>query len=227
MKHRRFCKFVVLASITCMGASALLGVWCPMLDANPATDPAPGKECTRPPATRWPLNQHGIAAERELFLAPEQGASPHREIPQAGTSPASKSLGLKLKGTVVTGHQGLNVAIIEHLGRQKIYYEGDRAGQVQIQKVLRYKAIITIGSRDELLAMTFQKNAKEALALNLPGQNEHQPATDADLPIRLDRVELASSLENLHELMKSARIHSYKNKKGTKPTLTQPHEHIC
>jgi general secretion pathway protein C len=116
---------------------------------------------------------------------------------------------------VVTGCQGPSVAIIERFRTQEIYHEGDRVGQAQIQRVLRNKAIIRIGSRDEPLCTEFEKNATDAPVVKLPGQDRQQPTANTHPPICLDRAEIVSSFEDLHQLMKQIRIHCYQE--GEKP----------
>ena len=214
MKRRSLYDIVVLAGFIWLGVSALLALWSARLEANPATDPPPVSESGRPSALALPLDQQSLNAESNRFEGSEVGnPSPRGEISVQRVPLTVHGVDIRLKGTVVAGSQGLNVAIVERLGRQEICHEGDRVGQVQIQKVLRHKAIIKIDGRDELLAMEFQKNSSDAPTSKLQGKDGQQPASNAYPPIRLDRAELASSFEDLHKLMKSVRIHRYKEGK--------------
>ena len=80
-----------------------------------------------------------------------QKTSPLRdEMPPKRLPLASKSLGLRLVGTVVAGDPEMSLAIIEQegTGKQRIYYEGERAGMSLIKKILRNEVIIDDGRRE-------------------------------------------------------------------------------
>jgi len=125
-----------------------------------------------------------------------------------GKTPAGLTgLGLELKGTVVTGFEGYNLAIIECIGKQGVYREGDHVGGVQIQKVFRNKAVVRVVDRDEVLVMDFQRDSTDATAMIQREPDTQPSAGDPDPSISLDRAELLSSVEDVQGLMKSARIH--------------------
>jgi type II secretion system protein C len=126
-------------------------------------------------------------------------------------NPASTSgvqdLGLELKGTVVTGYEGYNLAVIECLGKQGVYREGDRVGEVEVQKVFRNKAIVRVVDRDELLVMDFRRDSTATPPAMQPEPDTQPSATNSDPSVSLERAELLSSVDDVQGLMKSARLH--------------------
>lgn len=215
MKHRRLCDLAILAGVIGLAISTLLRASWGGLQTDPPTGPPPVVESTESPSIRQPTSPDSINTKHETLQASyEESASLHRKMRARGVSPALQSLGLKLKGTVVTGGRGPNVAVIERLGEQRICPEGGQVGRVRIQRVFRSSAIVRIDDQDELIVMEFQKVSTDGPALKLVEQHDGQVAHRADSPIRLDRAEMASSMEDLYHLMKSARIHRYGKGKG-------------
>ncbi|MBW1744274.1 MAG: PDZ domain-containing protein [Deltaproteobacteria bacterium] len=206
MKRRSLHDSLIIACVACVGISALLVVWRATLEATPGTDSALPSQSTTPPDTRPPLIQEGLAAEPSPGGSEEHVPSQHLET-VGETSAGLTGLGLELKGTVVTGFEGYNVAIIECLGKQGVYREGDRVGEVMIQKVLRNKAIVRVVDRDEVLVMDFQRDSTAIPATIQPEQDIQPSPSNADPSISLERAELLSSSEDVHGLMKSARLH--------------------
>jgi type II secretion system protein C len=138
--------------------------------------------------------------------------------PQAtpGSTSGQTDLGLELKGTVVTGYEGYNLAVIECLGKQGVYREGDRVGEVEVQKVFRNKAIVRVVDRDELLVMDFQRDSTATPPTMQPELDTPQSSSDSAPTISPDRAEMLSSVEDVEGLMKSARLHP--QMKGDKST---------
>jgi type II secretion system protein C len=110
-----------------------------------------------------PLKAYSKIWERNLFnTAEENSAAPKTEIPVDNIAPAKKDIGLKLMGTAVADDPAMSMAIIHNHSdsEQKIYYEGDKAGEVWIKKILRDKVIITTDQGDALLDANAEDSGK-------------------------------------------------------------------
>jgi type II secretion system protein C len=133
---------------------------------------------------------------------------------------ASKSLGLRLVGTVVAQNAERNLAIIEHESsrKQKIYHEGDSAGPVRIKRIERNEVIIDAGKGDQRLTM-LHGQASGSLSGPQPaviGQFtpqksvKSQPSSARYQTFRLDREEVASALKDVDQVMQQVRLSPYK-----------------
>jgi general secretion pathway protein C len=95
----------------------------------------------------WKQNLFNIAEEKAPVLKKKKV---QKELPLA-----SKDLGLKLVGTVVSDDPSLNRALIVNLiaRTQGIYKEGNLINQTLIKKVLSDRIIINFGTGDKILKM--------------------------------------------------------------------------
>jgi type II secretion system protein C len=158
--------------------------------------------------------------ERNLFnLAEDPSLPPENEIATDPIAPAFQDLGLELVGTVIADDPNLSLAIVanHHSRDQETYYEGDRAGTVQIKKILRNKVIITTDRGDELLMIDVKQSAQsqDALPAQLPTLTDLASAEpeDSDQPVairrrtfNLKREDVEKSLSDLTGLMEQLNI---------------------
>lgn len=204
MKRRLLYDPVIIACVVSAGILVILGVWRTPLKANPGNDSA---RSATPTVSHPPVVQQHLVPEPQTQASEEHLPSQHSDTPGELCSGLT-DLGLELKGTVVTGFDGYNVAIIESVGKQGVYREGDRiGGSVRLQKVFRNKAIVKLVDRDEVLVMDFQRDSA-ATPETMQSEPDTQPsAGDSEPSIGTNRAELLSSVEDVQGLMKSARIH--------------------
>ena len=157
------------------------------------------RRCSYHPPVIVSLALMGICALLGMWSAPLE-ANPGADTGQTGPN-------LELKGTVLTGFDGYNLAVIECLGKQGVYREGDRIDGVQVQKIFRNKAIVRVLDKDELLVMDFQRDPVGTPALVQQDPDTPVSGSNSEHSISLNRAELLSSVEDVQGLMKSARLH--------------------
>jgi general secretion pathway protein C len=116
------------------------------------------------PKAVQPLKEYQKVLERNLFNnTNEKNPAASESIPAEKIRLASKSLGLKLVGTVAADDSKQSVAIIDSRKnrKQEAFHEGDKIGKVKIKKIQRNKVIITTEKGDELLIIDPKRIAKK------------------------------------------------------------------
>jgi general secretion pathway protein C len=185
-----------------------------VFEAKLAPDPVPEAVPVRPsaiqPGAAPSLDGYAIVSERNLFGGDsgDAGPVPEKEIDLEEIPLASKSLGLKLVGTVVTGRSDFNLAIIENSStrKQEGYREGDRVKEVLIKKVQRHNVIINTGKEDEILTMAADDSSGGAPRRAPAVKRQRSKSSAKASNIKLKREEIESSLKDLTELMKQVKI---------------------
>lgn len=153
------------------------------------------------------LGEAIIVAQRVVPGTPREGrAAPLvegslEEIPFPG-----RNLGLRLVGTVVVDDPRKSVAIVANRssGKQEIYREGDKVGQVLIKKILRNKVIVNTGGGDMVLTLELGESPDTSPAPREATRDEqpHGPASSA----RLHREEAESAVLGPSHFMRQVRI---------------------
>jgi type II secretion system protein C len=169
--------------------------------AKRVSEPEPTSISSPPPAAS--------AAQKTSLLGDEM---PPKRLLLAPTS-----LGLKLVGTVVAPDAEMSLAIIEQrgAGKQRIYYEGARAGKVLIKKILRNEVIIDAGKGDQRLTMLHgQASGSSGSDRSASRQVSQQVARSRPVPgrhqsVRLDREEVVAGLNDLNKVTRQANFAPY------------------
>jgi hypothetical protein len=128
---------------------------------------SPVIEVVKPETTPRPLNDYRIIWDRNLFNVQKgKDLRPLKDMVLDHLTIATiaqKDLGLKLLGTVTADDNTLSLAIvhIQKTEEQKIFHEGDNAGNLYIKKILRNKVIITTDNGDVFLTMAPENFGKQ------------------------------------------------------------------
>lgn len=135
-----------------------------------------------------------------------KGSAPREAISLEKMSLAARDLGLALVGTVGADDPRKSVAIVDNRssGKQELYREGDRVGQVLIKKILRNKVIVDTGGGEMVLTMGHEESLGTSPA-PLEATRSEQPETSANTA-RLDREEAESALPGPSQFMQQVRI---------------------
>jgi general secretion pathway protein C len=160
--------------------------------------------------------------ERDLFnTAKVEEPDSEKKISLDKLALAKKDLGLELVGTVVADDPKMSLAIIDNrsIRKQEAYREGDKAGKVEIKKILRNNVVITTAEGDELLTVEIKESGRSASGT--PSRYIGSQATSAQEPpetrrrmvstssISLKRDEVAASLADVGTLMEQIRLTAY------------------
>jgi type II secretion system protein C len=134
---------------------------------------------------------------------------------------AKKDLGLLLVGTVVAYDSRLSRAFIDNRKsrQQETYDEGDKAGEVQIIKILRNKVIIATKEGDKLLTFESEGTAIRSKTATYggrtPGSANIPPQIPSQMPaartssITLDRQEVESAFEDSEKILQEVGVSPY------------------
>lgn len=156
------------------------------------------------------LNGSIIVSERDPSGTFEGKGSASREaIFLEKMSLAARDLGLALVGTVVADDPRKSVAIVDNRssGKQELYREGDRVGEVLIKKILRNKIIVDTGGGDVVLTIGYEESLATSPAPREVTRSE-EPETSASTA-RLDREEAESVAPGPSQFMQQIRIRSH------------------
>ena len=170
---------------------------------------------SKPDATVRPLADYSIIYERNLFGASQGQVTAREEGISVEDIPiAEKSLGLKLVGTAAGDDSATSFAIIDSktTGRQELYLEGDKAGDVLIKKILRNQVIVDAGRGDQVLTLELEESGKKidlALASRPPVDFEPGSTRRIHQNFLLSRQEVQSSLGNIVQLFQQSGISPY------------------
>lgn len=160
--------------------------------------------------------------ERNLFNTTKiKEADSEKKISLDKLALAKKDLGLELVGTVVADDPKMSLAIIDNrsIRKQEAYREGDKAGKVEIKKILRNNVVITTAEGDELLTVEIKESGRSASGT--PSRYIGSQATSAQEPpetrrrmvstssVSLKRDEVAASLADVGTLMEQIRLTAY------------------
>ena len=172
---------------------------------------------SEPETSARPLNDYQIIWERNLFnTSPKEASASKKEIEIEKLPPAQTDLGLNLVGTVVADDPRLSRGFIDNqlTGKQEIFSEGDRVGEVLIKKILRNKVVVTTGKGDKLLTAEFEQPGKPPqtfqpllqAAVSVPPP---QASSTAAVDFRLKQSEVRSYLGDYDKLTEEVRIDPY------------------
>jgi type II secretion system protein C len=224
-------RFLTLSNILLLALLVYLGFYTVqnlhnaglMAEAAATAAPAPAGIAARPENATALLSGYGFISERNLFnVSKEEAPGPKKEIVVEKLSMAKKDLGLLLVGTVVAYDSRLSRAFIDNrkTRQQETYQEGDKAGEVQIIKILRNKVIIATKEGDQLLTVYIEESGKDRKASTPQKQTVAkvplaQPPSKSGLPgprigsRKIERAEVESSFADLDELMQAVQISPY------------------
>jgi general secretion pathway protein C len=193
-----------------------------MPEAAATIAPAPAGIAARPENAAALLNDYRFISERNIFnISKEEAPGSKKEIVVEKLSMAEKDLGLLLVGTVVAYDSRLSRAFIDNrkTRQQKTYQEGDKAGEVQIIKILRNKVIIATKEGDKLLTFETEETAIRSktatYARKTPGSANIPPQIPTQMPaartssITLDRQEVESAFEHSETLLQEVGVSPY------------------
>lgn len=135
-----------------------------------------------------------------------KGSAPREAISLEKMSFAARDLGLALVGTVVADDPQKSVAIVDNRssGKQELYHEGDRVGQVLIKKILRNKIIVDSGGGDMVLNIGPEKSLGTSPAPREATRSEQPEMSASTAP--LDREEAESEVPGPSQFMRQVRI---------------------
>lgn len=178
--------------------------------------PPPVNLAAKLKVTGPPLSDYQIIWKRNLFDSSiEKPPAPKKEIALDKIDLAGKDLGLKLMGTVVADDPENNCAIIYNPGtrEQGPYFEGDKAGEVVIKKVLRNNVIITTQKGEKLLTVEIEKTQQpsktdkswQLARWETSSIPDGQPESDTT-SIHLNREEIESFLADIDQLYNEVTI---------------------
>ena len=170
----------------------------------------PAESISRTEGYARPLEDYNIIVERNLFgVLKGQASSSQEKISFEDVPTADESLGLKLVGTVAGEDSATRFAIIDSktTGKQELYQEGDKAGEVLIKKILRNKVIVDSGKGEELLALELEETGNKV---------EFSPASQSPVratrttsrvqSLQFDRAEVEASLQNVDQVIQALNI---------------------
>jgi general secretion pathway protein C len=195
---------LLLTAAAYFGVSIFYAVLVGRLDAGlPATVPARAEAA---PGADAPgsMADYRVVVERNLFNSGRQALA-------AQTGPAldldklkQTELKLKLWGTV-TGQDGQTYAVIEDqkTREQSLYRPGDAIQNAAVKLVLRQKVVLTVGDRDEVLAMEEPGVTRPSAPprAEAPGRG---PAAEAVQPVVVPAEQVDKAMENIGDLLNQA-----------------------
>jgi len=177
---------------------------------------------SRPESAPTPLSDFRMILKRNLFNESKVEKPGHQKaISVEKLAPAQKELGLKLVGTVVAYDARLSRAFIDNrrTREQKVYSEGNKAGDVRIKKILRNKVIIATNEGDRLLTVDFRGTSESSN----PATYAQQKTAGGEYPqqiagrkrpgrsITLARDVVEASLADISKLEQQLKIEPYEN----------------
>jgi type II secretion system protein C len=147
--------------------------------------------------------------DRNIFGGSTEPAPQDEEDISLDEIPLAENLkDLRLLGTIVHSDQP-GWAIIENKKKRKqeLLREGDSIEEAKIKKILRNNVVIQLGDEDKVLSIDYKtrQRMKERTSSSAP---ETSAEVD-DSMITLDRNYVISSLSNVNDVMRSARILPY------------------
>jgi type II secretion system protein C len=147
--------------------------------------------------------------DRNIFGGSTEPAPEDEEDISLDEIPLAENLkDLRLLGTIVHSDQP-GWAIVENKKKRKqeLLREGDSIEEAKIKKILRNNVVIQLGDEDKVLSIDYKtrQRMKERTSSSAP---ETSVEVD-DSMITLDRNYVISSLSNVNDVMRSARILPY------------------
>ena len=195
---------LLLTAAAYFGVSIFYAVLVARLDAGlPAA--VPGRVEAAPAADApGSMADYRVVVERNLFNSGRQALA-------AQTGPAldldklkQTELKLKLWGTV-SGQDGQTYAVIEDqkTREQSLYRPGDAIQNAAVKLVLRQKVVLTVGDRDEVLAMEEPGVTRPSAPprAEAPGRG---PAAESVQPVVIPGDQIEKAMENIGDLMNQA-----------------------
>ncbi|HSV92242.1 MAG TPA: type II secretion system protein GspC [Desulfobacterales bacterium] len=195
---------LLLTAAAYFGVSIFYAVLVGRLDAGlPAAAPVRAEAAPNADAPGG-MADYRVVVERNLFNSGRQAlagpAGPALELDKLKQT----ELKLKLWGTV-TGRDGQTYAVIEDqkTREQSLYRPGDAIQNAAVKLVLRHKVVLTVGGRDEVLAM------EEPGVTRAPGPARAEapargPAAEAVQPVVVPAEQIDKAMENIGDLLNQA-----------------------
>lgn len=214
MQNRYFTIFnlllITIAGYVCV--SSFYGILTTQMTAIPAFRSTPVPE-TAPVQQKQPsISEYQAIIERNLFNTGSQ-ASATPVVAKVDIEKLKETdLKLKLWGTVAA-KDGQTYAVIEDTKarQQNLYRPGDSVQDATVKMVLREKIILTVGGRDEILAMEETTSSKGrsrggGSPARASAAERKMPVSSYPRQIKLRSDQIEQALENVGDLMKQAKI---------------------
>lgn len=213
MHNRYFTIFnlllITIAVYVCV--SSFYGILTTQMTAIPAFRSTSAPE-TVPIQQKQPsISEYQAIIERNLFNTGSQ-ASTTPVVAKVDIEKLKETdLKLKLWGTVAA-KDGQTYAVIEDTKarQQNLYRPGDSVQDATVKMVLREKIVLTVGGRDEILAMEETRSSKGRSRAGSPArasaEERKMPVSSYPRQIKLQSDQIEQALENVGDLMKQAKI---------------------
>jgi general secretion pathway protein C len=164
--------------------------------------------------TKKPLSEYKAITARNIFNAGTEAVAPEPKTEEVDIDKLKETdLKLKLWGTV-TGQDKRTYAVIEDTKarQQDLYRAGDTIQKAVVKLILREKVVLSVGGRDEILAMEEQSGGRgrrsDKRSPEYSGSSSPQrlPVSNYPRKIRLRGAQIEQAMENLGQLMEQANL---------------------
>ena len=159
-----------------------------------------------------PTNRVQVKAivDRNIFGGSTEPTQEEEDTVSLDRIPLAEDLkNLQLLGTIVHSDQP-GWAIIENKEkrRQELLREGDQIEEIKIKKILRNNVLVQIGEEDRVLSIDY-KTRQRMKERTSKEPSSGSPVAGEESVVSLDRDYVVSSLANVNDVMRSARILPY------------------
>jgi general secretion pathway protein C len=192
------------------GVNAFYTIGIAWLDPGETPQAYPSKVTFKQQDDHPPLSLYSAITKRNLFNTNPEVEAPAQAIDVENLK--ETDLKLKLWGTV-TGHDSKAYAVIEDTKtrKQQLYHVGDSIQDATVKLILRQKVVLSVNDRDEILGMEEIGAAKKGsvgprVARRAVSSPPKLPVSSYPRQLTLKSDQIESALENLDQLMESARI---------------------
>jgi len=147
--------------------------------------------------------------DRNIFGGSTEPAPEEEEDISLDEIPLAENLkDLQLLGTIVHSDQP-GWAIIENKKKRKqeLLREGDQIEEAEIKKILRNNVVVHIGDEDRVLSIDYK--TRQQMKKHTAGSAPAEQPDRGESMVTLDRDYVVSSLANVNDVMRSARILPY------------------
>mgnify|MGYP006280503601 FL=1 len=148
--------------------------------------------------------------DRNIFGGSTEPTQEEEDTVSLDEIPLAENLkNLKLLGTIVHSDQP-GWAIIENKKKrqQELLREGDQIDEIKIKKILRNNVVVQIGEEDRVLSIDYKTRQRMKERTRTGSASGRTTAGEGSV-ISLDRDYVVSSLANVNDVMRSARILPY------------------
>ena len=192
------------------GVSAFYTISSAWLDTGEMPQAYSNEVMVEQPEDHPPLSRYQAITKRNLFNTNPEVEASAEAIDVENLK--ETDLKLKLWGTV-TGHDRKAYAVIEDTKtrKQQLYHVGDSIEDATVKLILRQKVVLSVNDRDEILGMEEIGAAKKGsesprVARKAAAPPPKLPVSSYPRQLTLKSDQIESALENLDQLMESARI---------------------